>query len=83
MSVERWKRGLTVAYIAAWAFWAVAGLLGVIHYPGSTDGPRYPRVVAGTVVACVVMPAFLLGILRQAFDRFVKAPQPDRPDQAT
>ena len=73
MNADRWKRRLTLVYVAAWAFWVLIGLLTVIGYPGSTDGARYPRVVGGVLLACVVLPAFLLVVLRQAFDRFANA----------
>lgn len=72
MAAERWKRRLTLVYILPWAFWALLGLSTIVNYPYSRDGYRYPRVVAGTFLACVVMPAFMLGILRQAVDRFTK-----------
>ena len=73
MNADLWKRRLTLVYIAAWAFWAMLGLLAVIGYPGSTEGARYPRVLGGILLACVVLPAFLLVMLRQAFDRFANA----------
>ena len=74
MAAARWKRRLTLVYIFAWAFWAFLGLSAILNYPGSTDGYRYPRVVAGTFLGCVVMPAFVLGLLRRAFDRRMNAP---------
>jgi uncharacterized membrane protein YhdT len=71
-NAELWKRRLTLLYIAAWAFWAMLGLNAVIGYQGSTDGPKYPRIVTGVFLFCVVMPAIVLRILRQAVDRYVK-----------
>lgn len=71
MNADLWKRRLTLVYIFAWAFWALMGLSAILDYPYSKDGYRYPRVVVGTFLACVVMPAFFLRILRQTFDRFM------------
>jgi hypothetical protein len=66
MDAERWKRRATWVYVLAWTFWAMWGILAVIRYEGPTDGVRYPRVVFGVLLACVVMPAFVLGMLRRA-----------------
>ncbi|HEU5309892.1 MAG TPA: hypothetical protein VFV24_00440 [Candidatus Eisenbacteria bacterium] len=83
MAAERWKRRLTLVYIFAWALWALMGLSAIVNYSYSRDGYRYPRVVVGTVLACAVMPAFVLGVLRRAFDRFVNAPPPQGRHEET
>ena len=83
MAAERWKRRLTLVYIFAWGFWALLGLSTIVDYPYSRDGYRYPRVVTGTVLACAVMPAFVLGVLRRAFDRVVNATPPQGHNEET
>ena len=84
MNAERWKRRLTVVYIVAWVFWAIMGLSAVLNYPGSRDGYRYPRVVTGTFLACVVMPAVFLGVLRRTFDRIGNAsPRPGSHEETS